>query len=86
MSAQLACECLQSVPVDVEGDVLQIQQLKEYLQFHSTLAYLKAGSKGQMEPYDIIGQLDIFSEEVRNGTFDSEYDVQLSIRKLFDGK
>ena len=84
--AQLAYECLQSVPVDVEGDVLQIQQLKEYLQFQSTLTYLKAGSKGQIEPYDILGQLDVLAEEVGNGTFDSEYDVQLSIRKLLDGE
>ncbi|KAF3038478.1 hypothetical protein E8E12_004490 [Didymella heteroderae] len=83
--AQLAYDCLQSVPVDVEGDVLQIHQLEEYLQFQSTLAYLKTGSKGQIEPYDIIGQLDVFAEEVRNGTFNSEYDVQVSIRKLLDG-
>lgn len=84
--AQLAYECLQSVPVDVEGDVLQIQLLKEYLQFQSTLAYLKAGSKGQIEPYDILGRLDVLAEGVGNGTFDSEYDAQLSIRKLLDGK
>jgi len=86
VSAQLAYECLQSVPVDVEGDVLQIQQLKEYLQFQSTLAYLKAGSEGQIEPYDILGQLDVLAEGVGNGTFESEYDVQLSIHKLLDGK
>ncbi|KAF3040604.1 hypothetical protein E8E11_000248 [Didymella keratinophila] len=85
VSAQLAYECLQSVPVDVEGDVLQIQQLKEYLQFQSTLAYLKTGSEGQIESYDILGQLDVLAEGVGNGTFESEYDVQLSIRKLLDG-
>lgn len=86
VSADLAYECFQSVPVKVDGDLLQIQQLKEYLQFQSTLAYLKAGSKNQIEPYEIIEHIDFVAERVRNDAFKSEYDVQLTIRKLLDGK
>ena len=84
--ADLAYSCLQSVPVDVEGDLLQIEQLREYLQFHSTLAYLKAGVEGQIEPYDILGQLDLIAGGVQNGTYTSEYDVQTSVRTLLDGE
>jgi len=41
--AQAAYDCLMSVPVDVEGDVLEIDELKAFLQWQSTLAWLKTG-------------------------------------------
>ena len=37
--AQRAYECLMSVPVDVEGDLQEIEELKAFLQYQSTLAW-----------------------------------------------
>ncbi|KAH7076163.1 hypothetical protein FB567DRAFT_608836 [Paraphoma chrysanthemicola] len=82
--AELAYECLQSVPVDVDGDLQEIEELKEYLQYQSTLAYLKAGVPGQIEPFDVIRSLDQIANGVRNGSYASDYEVQLSIRALLD--
>ncbi|KAH7392849.1 hypothetical protein BKA66DRAFT_438985 [Pyrenochaeta sp. MPI-SDFR-AT-0127] len=83
--AELAFECLQSIPVDVEGDIKEIQELKEYLEYQSTLAYLKTGVEGQIEPLDIMGSLDKMVAAIKDGTtFTSDYEVQFAIRALLD--
>lgn len=81
--AQVAYDCLQSVPVD-QGDILEIQELKEFLQYQSTLSYLKSGVERHNKPLDLIKSLDEIAERVRNGAYNSDYEVQLSIRLLLD--
>ena len=39
VDAQIAYDCLNSVPVDFTGDIEFVDQLKEYIQFQSTLTY-----------------------------------------------
>lgn len=85
--AELAFECLKSVPVDAEGDIKEIQELKEYLEYQSTLGYLKTGVEGHIEPLDIMETLDELAAAIRNGTvFTSDYEVQFAIRALLDSK
>ena len=84
--AELAYNCLQSVPVDVSGDLKQISELKDYLEWHSTLAWLKSGVDGQIKPTDLMGSLDAIASKVKDGKFKSDYEVQFSIRALLDSE
>ncbi len=82
--AELAYQCLQSVPVDVDGDVQEIEELKEFLEYQTTLAWLKAGVDGQIKPLDLMGSLDSIAWKVKAGRYENDYDVQFDIRALFD--
>lgn len=46
VDAELAYECLKSVPVDKDGDEAQIYGLSTFINFQSTLAYLKNPTPG----------------------------------------
>ncbi|KAF1961359.1 hypothetical protein CC80DRAFT_500635 [Byssothecium circinans] len=81
--AEDAYKCLQTVPVDKDGDLKQLQELKQMLQFHSTLSYLKQGLKDNIEPVDVMGKLDEMAKKLNEGGFKSEYEFQLGIRQLF---
>jgi hypothetical protein len=81
--AQVAYACLQSVPVDKDGDLQQIQELKQMLQFQSTLTWLKQGVPGNIAPVDLMGKLDEMADKLKQGGIKSEYDFQLGIRQLF---
>lgn len=83
--AERAYNCLSSVPVDVKGDVQEINDLKAFLEYQSTLAWLKKnGIDGHLKPVDIMGGLDAIAKGVQNGTFKSDYEVQYGIRRLLD--
>jgi hypothetical protein len=83
--AQVAYECLTSVKVDARGDIRQIDELKAYLQWHTTFTYLKNPPQGYTEkPVDILAGLDLISRKVKNGTYKSEYAVQFDIMALLN--
>ncbi|KAF2264308.1 hypothetical protein CC78DRAFT_427262, partial [Lojkania enalia] len=82
--AQLAFDCLKTVPVDTEGDLKEIEELKELAQFQSTLSYLKDEIPWHHEgSIDVLAGLDEIAQGVRDGLYDSEYDVQLDLKLLF---
>lgn len=81
--AKVAYDCLQTVPVDKEGDLEQIAELKLFLQFQSDLNYLKDGIKTHnAEPLDLLAELDEIAQNIHNGTTTGEYEVQQSISLL----
>jgi hypothetical protein len=85
LPAEFAYDCVNSVPVDVDGDVLLIKELKTYLEWNSNTAYMKDPPReyGYVEdPVDIMGGLDLISQGVQNGTYESEYAVQMAIVSL----
>lgn len=84
--AQTAYECLMSVPVDIEGDVKMIQELKNFLEYQSTLAWLKSGVEGQIQPLDIFAELDTISKNVKAKAYTSDWQVQMAIRNLLSSK
>lgn len=84
--AQRAYDCLMTVPVDVEGDIQEINELMSYLEYQSTLAWLKSGVKDQVEPLDIMDHLDSIVQMLKADYYTSDYEVQLTIRRLLDGK
>ncbi|KAF2710747.1 hypothetical protein K504DRAFT_429018 [Pleomassaria siparia CBS 279.74] len=81
--AKAAYDCLMSVPVDVQGDLKMIDEMKLFLQFQSDLSYLKDGIKTHnAEPLDLLAGLDEISQSVRSGLETSEYNVQQRLSSL----
>lgn len=79
--AQDAFNCLDSVPVDTQGNAKLIDELKRMWQFQSEIGWLKnPGSDWEYGPLDIEGELD----KIKNGlsSFKSEYAVQLAIQNI----
>ncbi|KAF2811787.1 uncharacterized protein BDZ99DRAFT_497434 [Mytilinidion resinicola] len=85
--AEVAYACLSTVPVDVQGNQLLIEQLKVFLQWNSNTAYLKNPPRqfGYKEKaVDIMGGLDIISRGIKNGLYMSEYAAQIAIGNLLN--
>lgn len=81
--ATLAMECLQSVPNKPDPAKALVKSLKAFVQWQSTLAWLKDPPASYMlPPTDIEGGLDNISATAAAGGFANEYDFQLSIVKL----
>lgn len=79
--AQAAFDCLDSVPVDTQGNSKLIDQLKQVWQFQSELVWLKnPGNDWEFGPLDIIGELDKIKNSLNS--FRSEYAVQLAIQNI----
>ncbi|KAI0843520.1 hypothetical protein F5Y06DRAFT_302667 [Hypoxylon sp. FL0890] len=82
----LAFECLQSVPNRPEPAQQLIQSLKAFVEWQTTLAWLKDPPQSYMlPPIDIQGGLDNISTTASAGGFASEYDFQLAIVELITG-
>lgn len=81
VSAQVAYNCLNSVPVDVKGNSKLIDELKVVWQFQSEFDWLK--NPGQDWEY---GSLDIEAEleniKGKLSSYSSEYAVQLAIQNI----
>jgi hypothetical protein len=81
--AEVGYNCLNSVKVDVAGDIQQIEELKAYLQWQTTFTYLSNPPAGYTEkPVDILGGLDLIAQKVKNGSYTSEWAVQSDISSL----
>jgi hypothetical protein len=83
LDAAVAYACLQSIPVDVDGDIAEIEGLKVLVQFESDLSYLKDPPPGFLYPaVDILGSLDKIQTDVKNGVYKNDYDVQNDLYSL----
>jgi hypothetical protein len=79
--AQVAFDCLNSVPVDSSGNQKLIDELKQVWQFQSELVWFKnPGDEWEYGSLDIIGELDRIKNSL--GSFKSEYEVQLAIANI----
>jgi hypothetical protein len=83
--AELGVQCLQSVPLDMDGDMRLIDDMKLFVKWQSNIAYLKNPPEGYSEkPVDIMGELDNMKSQLSSGGFKSEYDFQMKMMSLFD--
>ncbi|KAK3613789.1 hypothetical protein LTR56_027674 [Elasticomyces elasticus] len=81
--AGIAMACLQSIPVNVSGDVEVINGLTMLLRSQSTLPYLKNPPPGYLYPgVDVLGSLDSILADLEVETYASEYDVQMDLYNL----
>lgn len=80
----MAYECLQTVPNKVAPAQEMIRSLKAFVNWQSTLAFLKAPPRDYMlPPTDIQGGLDDIANQARNGQYKSEFEFQMAIQELF---
>ncbi|KAF2797233.1 hypothetical protein K505DRAFT_269916 [Melanomma pulvis-pyrius CBS 109.77] len=83
--AELGMLCLESVPVDKDGNIQLIDDLKLYLQWQSNLAYLKNPPPTYTEdPVDILGEMESMQKQLSSGGYQSEYEFQLDLNTLFN--
>ncbi|CBX98256.1 hypothetical protein LEMA_P096650.1 [Plenodomus lingam JN3] len=81
--AELGVQCLQSVPLDREGNAKLIDDLKLFAKWQSNIAYLKSPPQGYTErPVDIFGALDDMASRLSAGNFKNEYDFQMELMNL----
>lgn len=80
--AQLAWDCLQSIPLNATGALQLVQSLKPYIQFQSTLSWLKNPPRNYRKklfgPVDLIGGLDRIAENITEKKYSGEYAVRPS--------
>ena len=78
--AQLAFDCLQSVPLDEENATRWVKSLRTILQFQSTIAFNKNPPISyQMPTIDIANALDEIEEKVRSGLYNGEYEFETAL-------
>jgi hypothetical protein len=78
--AQLAWDCLQSIPLNATGALLLVESLKPYIQFQSTLSWLKNPPTKYADKLfrsvDLIGGLDQIAEKIKGKKYSGEYKVR----------
>lgn len=81
--AEIAYNCLKSVPM-VKKDALQlVTNLAPYFEFQSTIGFLKDPPSGYLLPgIDLMGGLAQIESHVRDGVYTSEYDFGLDVFTL----
>ncbi|KZM22602.1 uncharacterized protein EKO05_0009561 [Ascochyta rabiei] len=85
VSAELGLRCLMSVPLDKEGNVKLVDDIKLFVKWQSNTAYLKDPPANYTEkPVDIMGELDTMQKGLASGTFKTEYDFQMEMMNLFN--
>jgi hypothetical protein len=81
--ADEAYACLKSVPNYRDPALRLLDSLRTYLEFQSTKAYLQDPPQGFLFPaVDLDAELDQIEENVKQGAYESEYDMQVDINSL----
>lgn len=86
ISAELAWDCIQSVPIDLEKDKAWVSSLEPYMRWQTTTAYLKNPPEGYMMP-----AIDIWAEHARilasleDNSYKNEWELSWDVYKMFQG-
>ena len=83
IEAEIAHECLRSVPNYQDAALRLLNSLRAYLEFQSTKEILKTPPKGWLfPPVDLDYGMDAIQEKVEAEEYESEYAFQLDIVTL----
>ncbi|KAE9975034.1 hypothetical protein EG328_003510 [Venturia inaequalis] len=86
VAAQLAYECIQSVPLNTPNALELVRTIKPYLDWQSTTAYLKNPPSEYtakiQAPVDVFGGLDKIEAGLKSGFFKTEYDFGFALYTL----
>lgn len=82
--ARLAYDCLQSVPLHTDDALEFVESVRPYVEWQTTLAYLKHPPPGYLEPaVDVKAYLDNITTNLHNGVYKSEYDFEFDLYHAF---
>lgn len=83
LPAKIASDCLNSVPLDKDGDLELLKGLRPYVEWQSNLAWLKNPPPNYDNPkVDIIGALEEMTSQVQNGAYTREIDFAIDLWNL----
>ncbi|KAL1616183.1 hypothetical protein SLS56_011507 [Neofusicoccum ribis] len=81
--ADLAYECINSVPINTTAALDLIKTIRPYWEWQSTLAYLKDPPAEYVEkiqePVDVFAELDALEQKVSAGTITKEYEFGFTL-------
>ena len=76
--------CLRDVPINNTLAAKQIEWIQGFVQFQSTLAYLKNPTSVYPLPaIDVIGRLDEIAAKAKAGQYRGEYDFEADVADVF---
>ena len=83
--ADLAYNCMRSVPNYQAPAISLLNSLRTYIEFQSSIEYLQNPPSGYLLPaVDLITEFDDIQKRVENGTYESEYDFQVDVVSMFN--
>ncbi|KAI9650895.1 hypothetical protein NHQ30_000930 [Ciborinia camelliae] len=83
VAASTALDCLKSVPLNINRSVAFIEFIEPYIQFQSTLAYLKNPPPGWLFPgVDILGGLTQMKALLFSGGYNTQWDFEKDMWSL----
>ena len=75
--------CIEDVPIDKDLAARQIEWIKNFVQFQTTLAFLKDPTpEYELPPVDIMGGLTDISSKAIAGAYQGEYEFERDIFEL----
>lgn len=78
-----AYDCLITAPFNATVASRLVSYYKDFLQFHSTLAYLKDPPPSYQQPrIDVLASLDALEAQVQAGAFKTEYDFEVALQTV----
>ncbi len=78
-----AYNCLITAPFNATVASGLVSYYKDFLQFQSTLAYLKDPPPSYQQPsIDVLASLDALETQVQAGTFKTEYDFEVALQTV----
>lgn len=84
VSAQLAYECLTSVPLNKTAALELVDSIEPYVQWQSSLAWLKDPPKDyDFPPHDTLGVLASVKENLINDKYPNEHSFQIDLYSVF---
>ena len=84
MPAQLAYDCMRSVPINEERAAELVYSLIAYTEFQSTLAYLADPPEDYEYPaIDVIQELTDIAKDIENGEYERELDYATDVFRVF---
>lgn len=78
--AEIAWQCLMSVPLNVTAAIEWIDSLRPYLAWQSTTSYLK-NPQFNNPPHDILGELDRMSAQINS--YANEWQFEFDLYRVF---
>lgn len=82
--ASVAWDCIQSVPLNATSGLILMDSIRPYLDWQTTLSYLKDPPSGYLEPaVDVLGEYASIVSKLQSGGFANEYDFEFSLYELF---